>query len=260
MKTNQIWLGFATVLLLAPSGFAQITVATDNADFSNYSPPPNGSWPAINGGSGYNNWTPLSDASGGGAYMEGVGVNGRQVEGNYSFALYAGSGAYDISRPLSTSLASGDFSILTRFDLAGSGPNLISLRSGNNTASFGAGELLSFGIVNGNELSYTDASGFHLLSSGEARGDVWDWNVDFDAALGTYSLSVTNLGGGYAGLASGNLEENSTTIGSFAVINSSSGGSQNLIFDVPTFTVPEPSTLALGAAGLTAWLRFRRRG
>jgi hypothetical protein len=44
----------------------------------------------------------------------------------------------------------GEFDIITRFDLAGAGPNLVNLRSGNNVAGFGAGELLSFGIVNNN--------------------------------------------------------------------------------------------------------------
>ena len=149
-------------------------------------------------GFGYGAGTPLAGTGGGGTYMEGVGVNGRQVEGNFSFALYSGGGSYDISRPLSSSVASAEFSIITRFDIAGSGPNLVNLRTGNNTASFGAGELLSFGLVNDSQLSYTDSSGFHTLASGEARGDVWDWTVDFDAASGSYSLSVTNLGGGYA--------------------------------------------------------------
>ncbi len=163
-------------------------------------------WPTFNGGTGYGLWTPLSDTGGGGTYMEGVGVNGRQVDGNYSFALYAGGGSYDISRPLNTSIVSGDFSILTRFDVAGSGPNLVNLRVGNNTSSFGSGGLLSFGIVNGNELSYSDGSGFHLMSSGEARGNVWDWNVAFNAATGAYTLSVADAGGGFSDTLSGNLE------------------------------------------------------
>jgi hypothetical protein len=236
------------------------TIAYDNASL--YPGNPDHGWPSFNGGTGYNLWTPLTDTGGGGTFMEGVSVNNRQVDGSYSFALYSGSGSYDISRPLTTATSSGDFSILTRFDNAGAGPNLVNIRSGNTTTSFGAGELLSFGIVNGNELSYTDGSGFHLLASGEARGSVWDWNVDFNAALGSYSGSVTNLGGGYATTFSGTLEESGTTMGSFAVINSSTGNNQNVIFDNPLITaVPEPATVALcGLSGLaTLYLARRRR-
>ena len=192
--------------------------------------------------------------------MEGVGVNGRQTEGNFSFALYSGSGAFDISRPLSSSIASGEFDILTRFDIAGSGPNLVSLRAGNNTSSFASGELISFGIVNGNSLDYTDGSGFHALPSGESRGSVWAWSIDFDAAAGTYSGSVTNLGGGFAAFFNGSLEAGGTSVGSFAVINSSTGNNQNVIFDVPTFSVvPEPSTVSLLVLGLAGAFCRRRR-
>ena len=239
-----------------------VVVALDNADFPQYAPQPNHNWSPINGGSGYNTWTPLADTAGGGTYMEGVGVNNRQVEGNFSFALYAGGGSVDISRPLASPITGiGEFDIITRFDVAGAGPNLVNLRAGNNTASFSAGELLSFGIVNGNSLSYTDSSGFHGLPSGESRGSVWAWNIDFDSLVGTYSGSVTNLGGGFAAFFNGNLEPNGTSVGSFAVINSSTGNNQNVIFDVPAFSipVPEPSACALlGLAAASVVMRRRR--
>jgi hypothetical protein len=236
-------------------------LAYDNADLGNYAPQGSTSWPGINGGFGYDLWTALSDTSGGGTYMEGINANNAQVEGNYSFALYAGGGSYDISRQLVTAIPVGQFNIITRFNLAGNGPNLVNLRAGNSASGFGNGELLSFGIVNGGELTYTDSSGLHTLDSGEARGPVWDWTIDFNATTGLFNLSVTNLGGGYATTVAGNLEASGTSVDSFAVINSSSGGNQNLIFDVPEFdAVPEPSTIALvgiGAAGV--WACRRRK-
>jgi hypothetical protein len=233
-------------------------VAYDNGDL--YPGNPDHNWPAFNGGYGYNLWTTVGGISGGGTFMEGVGVNNRQVEGNYSFAVFAGSGGFAISRPLTNSLVTAEFDILTRFDLAGSGPNLINLRAGNDTGGFGNGELLSFGIVNGNTLSYTDGAGFHLLPSGEARGSVWAWDVVFNAGSGAYSASVTNLGGGFASFFNGNLEANGTSVGSFAVLNSSTGNNQNEIFDIPQFTlIPEPSTLSLAWVGLAVLSCLRRR-
>ena len=257
IKTPLLVLAAATAMVASSSG--QSIIAYDNANTGGYAPQPDHGWPAYNGGSGYGLWTPLADTSGGGAYMEGVGVNGRQVDGSYSFALYAGGGAYDISRPLTTSITTGDFSIITRFDVAGAGLNMVDLRTGNNTSGFSVGQLLSFGLDNGNQLTVIDASGVQLLPSGEARGDAWDWNVDFDAGAGTYTLSVTNLGGGFADLISGSLEASSTSVGSFAVINSSTGNNQNVIFDAPEFVVPEPSTMVLGAGGMATWLLLRRR-
>jgi hypothetical protein len=225
-------------------------VAYDNADLPNYAPQPIHNWAPINGGYGYGTWTVLGGAGGGGTFMEGVGVeDGYQVDGDFSFALYAGGGSFAISRPLSASITTGEFEITTRLNLAGTGPNLVSIRSGNNTGSFGSGELLSFGIVNSNQLSYTDGSGLHQLPSGDARGPVWQWKIDFNAIAGSYSGSVWNDAGGFSGVFSGSLESSGTSAGSFAVINSSSGGSQNLIFDSPTFSVPEPATLSLLVLG-----------
>src|SRR5713226_4118295 len=175
MKTNSLLVlgALALSICLLPQVCLAAVVALDNADNSAYAPQPTHNWSPINGGFGYNTWTGLADTGGGGTYMEGVGVNGRQVEGNFSFALYAGGGSYDVSRPLTSAITGvGEFDVLTRFDIAGAGPNLVNIRSGNNTAAFGAGELLSFGLVNDNQLDYTDVTGFHQLPSGEARGAV----------------------------------------------------------------------------------------
>jgi len=258
MRLGLVLSALASVVVLSVSSQAQTIVAYDNAN--TYYPNPDNGWTSYNGGYGYDLWTPLADTGGGGTYMEGVTANNRQVDGAYSLALYAGSGSYDVSRQLASPITDGTFSILTRFDVAGAGPNLVNIRAGNNTSSFGAGELLSFGIVNGNELSYTDGSGFHTLASGEARGDIWDWTVNFNAVSGAYNLSVAQVGGGYSTEVSGNLEESGTSVDSFAVINSSTGNNQNVIFDSPEFSVvPEPSIPALIGMGVGGVWALRRR-
>jgi len=264
MKGIKFILVAAAVATCAVSAFAglPVTNAYDDADSAAYAPQPDHNYSTANGGFGYGLWTTVTSAGGGGTYMEGPGVNGRGVPttAEFSFALFGGSGSFALSRPLTSSIVSGEFDIYSRFDLAGVGPNLINIRSGNNTSGFGSGELLSFGIVNSNVLSYTDGAGFHALNSGESRGSVFSWNVDFNAAAGTYTLSVTNLSGTYSATVSGNLEASGTSVGSFAVINSSSGPGQNLIYDDPTFTtVPEPSTIALVGLGILGAWSIRRR-
>jgi hypothetical protein len=135
----------------------------------------------------------------------------------------------------------GRFTVLTRFDLAGLGPNLINLRSGNDTGGFAAGELVAFGIdgdFDQAQLCYRDASGTHVLPSGEARGSIWMWTVNFNALGGVYSISVSNVNGGFATTVGGFLERRGASVGSFAAINGCIGSFQNLIFDSPTFSQP----------------------
>src|SRR5208337_4171310 len=84
---------------LLPPAFTNLlanqTVAQDSANFTNYAPyQVFENWPMTNGGFGYALWTPLADTAGGSNYLEGLGASDRQVDGNYSFGLYAGSGSY----------------------------------------------------------------------------------------------------------------------------------------------------------------------
>jgi hypothetical protein len=254
----------ATALGTVLSAHAAV-VASDNADDAAYSPQPNNGWSAINGGVGYALWTTLGGITGGGTFMS----NTRQVDGNNSFAIFANSAAnngFAISRGLSASMTSGEFDASIRFDLAGNGNNLFNIRSGNNTAGFGSGELFSFGVAGGtsmSQLSYTDSTGIHTLANSEdARGAIWNIKLTFDAGAGTYTFSVSDPApSGFSTTFSGNLEANGNSVGSFGVINSSSGNDQNLIFDSPTFsTVPEPTTVALfSLSGALLLYQMRRR-
>ncbi len=248
-----------------------IIVASDDANNPAYSPP-NNNWSPDNGGFGYNAWTQVTDVTGGGTYMDGASTNNRGVPANpdNSFALFAGSGSgsgFDISRPLVNSITGvGEFDIFTRFDVdASKGLDLVNLRTGNSTTAFGAGELLSFGIVGGStnstSLKVTDGSGVHTLAGGNATGAILDWNIDFNTTAGTYSLTVTQVGGALNDTITGNLEASNTSVGSFAIINSDSGGGQNLVFNDPVFSVPEPATWLAGflSFGALAFGAARRR-
>src|ERR1700752_3330144 len=123
---------FRTVLTASVVGSAALcalSLQAQNLAYDNASLYPSSNWPANNEGNGYNLWTAVGGISGGGTYIE---KSGRQVDGSPSFALYAGgstgSGSgYAISRPLANPITIGTFSVLTRFDLTGSGPNLINL-------------------------------------------------------------------------------------------------------------------------------------
>jgi len=249
-RASAVALGVVISSLGMIAGAYSATLAFDNANLPEYATQPNHNWSVINGGYGYNLWTglndiPLGTGMDGGTYMTGVGVELRQVDADWSFGLYAYGTGFYISRPLATPMAEGIFTILTRFDMTGGGANLINLRSANGTAAFTSGELLAFGIdgdADPTQLSFRDATGIHVLPSGEARREVWQWTVNFNALSGIYSLWVTNLGGGFATTLGGHLKENLTTVGSFAVRNSSIGDYQNLIFDGPAFDVPPFAT------------------
>jgi hypothetical protein len=72
MKKMLVTLVTSGTLALPVLAGLPFTVAQDNADFPAYAPQPNHNWSPINGGFGYNTWTILGGAGGGGTYMEGI--------------------------------------------------------------------------------------------------------------------------------------------------------------------------------------------
>jgi hypothetical protein len=265
MRFTTSWALLALSVLLCAAAWApcQQVVASDNADNAAYGPFPNNNWSSVNGGSGYNPWTILGDSVGGGRYMEGVGVNGRQVEGSFSFGLFATNQISSISRPLvSTMTGKGQFDIVTRFDVANPGlTNLhaVNLRAGNFSNTFGSGEQLAFGMIHTNVLGYSDFSGTHSLASFNAVSNAWAWKITFDTVAGTYSGSVFTNNGGLVAAWNGLLKLNDTMgpVSSFGVIDSGIG---NVIFDVPQFSVPEPAAASIVALAVGALIFWRRRG
>ncbi len=242
-------------LFTGPSARAQYTYtatnAFDSASDGSYFTLPNNTYTIINGGFGYGLWTTNGGTTGGGVYMDGN--RGVPATNNFSFALYAGGNGsaspsntgsgFALSRPLANPLPAGQFRLYSRFDLDG-GNGLFdgfSLRTGNNTNNFATGQLLAFGLGGttntANQLTYTDAAGFHAIpASADARAPVWFWVIDFNAAAGTYTLTVTNYTGAFSFTTNGNLSAGATTVGSFVAVNQSSGSFQNMVFDQLTFT------------------------
>lgn len=130
------------------------------------------------------------------------GSGGRQIDGNNSLGVYAGSstssGSHSGYRALTTARSFGQVSFSARFDISnGKGFTGVNLKSANGT-TFGANELLSVGImpVNGSvggntAVVVSDANGQKNIDLGaEVRGTILDVRIDFDTVAGTYTCGV----------------------------------------------------------------------
>ena len=175
------------------------------------------------------------------------GTAGRQIDGNNSFGVFAGTstsrGTHSGYRSLTSARQSGQVSFTVRFDISNEqGFTGINLKSAAGS-SFAANELLSIGMapagngVGGNTaLMLTDADGQRNIELGaESRGALIDVRIDFDARAGTYSCGVKyrqdseyNTVGGRLKLAGEGV--NLTTLG---YINGNNTGSnaQHMILD-----------------------------
>ena len=165
--------------------------------------------PTNNGGSGfgtYNFYTTTSLSRGGILLVtanSANGTGGRMIDGAKSFGVRAGSsttrGAHSGYRTLSDGnqqLGSWTFSM--RFDVDNTkGFSGFNLKSSTST-SFGAGELLSIGIMpasgtfGGNTgIMITDVTGQHMIDMGaEVRGSIIDVKIYFDTVTGAYTSGV----------------------------------------------------------------------
>ena len=187
-----------------------------------------------NGGSGFGPITFL-EGTGGGLYLSNSSAGNRQIDGSNSFGLYAGSGGQAACRALLNPRAVGTLTLSVRFDLSNAAAfSGFSIKSAQGT-SFAANELLSFGLnpSTGNTALFVAGSVNQTIPLGsEIRGAVVDLKLDYDCALGTYTLGAKFRASPTYVTVSGNLKAtglNAAFVG-FANFNNN-GTNQNLIFD-----------------------------
>jgi glycosidase len=187
-----------------------------------------------NGGSGFGPITFL-EGTGGGLYLASPSAGNRQIDGNNSFGVYAGTGGQAACRALLNPRAAGTLTLSVRFDLSNAAAfSGFSIKSAQGT-SFAANELLSFGLnpSTGNTTLFVAGSVNQTIPLGaEIRGAVVDLKVDYDCSLGTYTLGAKFRASPAYVSVSGNLKAtgvNAAFVG-FANFNNN-GTNQNLIFD-----------------------------
>jgi glycosidase len=210
--------------------------------------------PNNNGGSGfgiYNYYTTTSSSRGGILLVNsssGNGSAGRMIDGAKSFGVRAGTsttrGAHSGYRALSDGNQQfGSWTFSMRFDVDNTkGFSGVNLKSSTGT-SFGAGELLSIGIMpasgtlgGSNGIVITDASGQHMIDFGaEVRGTIIDVKIDFDTLTGAYTGGVKFRADANYKTYTGTLKSSGASVKlvAFGYLNSNNSGAanQNLIFD-----------------------------
>ncbi|MGA0854005.1 MAG: alpha-amylase family glycosyl hydrolase [Luteolibacter sp.] len=210
--------------------------------------------PNNNGGSGfgtYNFYTTTSSSRGGILLVTANSTNGtggRMIDGAKSFGVRAGTstsrGAHSGYRTLSDGNQQfGRWTFSVRFDVDNSkGFSGVNLKSSTDT-SFGAGELISIGIMpasgtlGGNRgIIITDSSGQHMIDmEAEVRGSIIDVTIDFDTLTGAYTGGVKFRADANYKTTSGTLKSYgpSVKLVAFGYLNSNNSGAsnQNLIFD-----------------------------
>jgi hypothetical protein len=192
-------------------------------------------------------------------YLE---TGGAKVDGAKSFGLFSSSGGQAYDRSINTPTTFGQYKVSARFNLdnaiAFSGFNL---KSGAGS-TFGANELLSFGLqpATGNNSIFIGGSVNASINLGtELRGAVIDFDVIYNTALGTYDVGAKIRSNPTFTRVQGSLKSTGNTATHLGYGNFNTGTNQNLIIDsVQLESVPEPVALSLVALIGLGLTRSRR--
>jgi alpha-D-xyloside xylohydrolase len=225
------------------TSYGSNTISSSNDNAESYS-----SWGyGSNGGSGFGPAAYLEGTGGGIFIVNSTTDPGRQIDGNNSLGVYAGSGSGNtqgMDRQILNAQQAGTLTISFRPDVnnsvAFSGFNL---KSAPGT-HFGDNELISVGIhpadgnntiaVNGGTSVTPHGPTINLGS--DLRGQVLDFTLTYDGLSGTYTLGAKLRSSTTFTFVSGNLKASNVTPAYLGFGNFNTGSNQNAIFDSISIT------------------------